>query len=113
MKTIFSIENQSLLPIRDIDALCGIEEVIDKFGGGIKNGNIRFPDSHADTLSPGEQMSLPCDRVVGMRTGTERAKIVIKVSYRPDWVWWHRHIDFPVQAERGKDGTWVWRRLPR
>src|ERR1039457_3915017 len=40
MKTIFSIENQSLLPIHDIDVLCGINEVANRFGGGV--GNIGF-----------------------------------------------------------------------
>jgi hypothetical protein len=111
MKTVFSVDAQSLLPIHDAHAICDIGKIADKFGGGIYGIQFTFPESHADTLSPGQQMSLPCDRIVDM-AATDQAKMTIDVTYRPSWVWWHRHVEFPVEAARASDGTWVWKRLP-
>jgi hypothetical protein len=114
MKTVFSISNDGLLPVHDIDVACGIDKLAIEGGGGISGIGFEFPDSRASILSPSQQMSLPCDRVVGLGrpVNTKIAKMTITVDYRPDFVWWHRHIEFPVEASQKNDGTWMWRRLP-
>jgi hypothetical protein len=78
-------------------------------GDGFKFGG----DSHAETLSSGQKMSLYCDRALNFAYPITKAEIAILVSYRPDWVWWHRHVEFPLKAQKAEDGTWIWRRLPR
>jgi hypothetical protein len=112
MGTVFSLSNDGLLPIHDIETTCGVDEVRNQFGGGVSGTGCTFPESHADILSPGQKMALPCARAVLM-TSTASAHITILATYRPDFVWWHRTITFPMEAEKADDGTWLWKRLPQ
>ncbi len=113
-RTIFSIGNNGLLPVHDVTVTCGPLNLLLEGGGGISGISFRFPDSYTDLLSPGQQMATPCDRMVDTADVTVKtAKMAIHVTYRPDFVWWHRHIEFSLEAQKRNDGTWLWRRLPK
>jgi hypothetical protein len=60
-------------------------------------------------------MTLPCGhaiRVNDPQTITE-AEITIIVTYRPDWIpLLHTTDRFPWQAEKTRDGKWIWKSLP-
>jgi len=114
MRTVFSLANDGLLPVHDVNVTCGVDKLVNEYGGGISGIGFQFPESHADTLSPSQKMSLPCDRIIDMGSvAVTSAKMTVFVTYRPDYVWWHRHIEFPVEAQKTDDGMWLWRRLPR
>lgn len=110
MGTVFALSNDGLLPVHDINVVCGIESLRDTGGNGITGIGMVLPGSHSDILSPANKMTLPCAHAVEMTLVT--AKITIVVTYRPDFVWWHRTAEYPMDAERADDGTWVWKRLP-
>ena len=111
MQTVFSLANDSLLPVHDVIVTCHLDKWEAK-NMEMQGIGFQFPESHAEVLSPSQRMSLPCDRIIEGRT-TTTAKMTIKVTYRPDYVWWLRHIEFPAEAQHNADGTWLWRRLPR
>lgn len=113
MGTVFTIYNDGLLPIHDVDAICGIDSVLTAQGGGVSNIGLKMPESHANVLSPSNGMSLPCAHAMNMGENAASAKIAIIVTYRPDWVPWHRRSTFPMQAGKADDGTWVWKALPQ
>jgi hypothetical protein len=113
MKTLFAISNDGLLPIHDIHVVCGVDRFANAMGGGISGLGFIFPESRADVLSPGHEMSLPCHRIVdtgGIQVMDAQMEIII--TYRPDWVWWHHSETFRVKGIKGADGTWNWQRLP-
>jgi hypothetical protein len=111
MGTVFQLGNDGPLPIWDIEALCYLEDVNttthNHFGGfGFEN-----PNSHADKLSSGHKMTLPCMRW-NLENVAASAKMDVLVSYRPIWALWHRHEAFLLEAEKARDGTWVWKSIP-
>jgi hypothetical protein len=114
-KTVFAISNDGLLPVHDVDILCRMDDVASEGGYSVSGkGAFKFgPDSHAATLSPTQKMSLYCDRALNFTYPITKAEMTILVSYRPYWVWWHRHLEFPLKAQKADDGTWIWRRIPQ
>jgi hypothetical protein len=112
MSTVFSITNDGLRPVHDLDSTCFIA-MVDEHGDSIDGLGLKRPESHTDILSPSQKWSLPCDRVINMGYPVRTAEMTISITYRPDFVWWHRHIAFIVQAQRSDDGSWLWRRLPQ
>jgi hypothetical protein len=113
MKTVFSLSNDGLLPVHDVKVSCDVQRLTSSYHIIIEGIRFAFPDSTAETLSPGQKISLPCDRVVDGEDGSiVDAELTITVTYRPDFVWWYRSIQFHVVAQKGGDGTWLWRRLP-
>jgi len=111
MGTVFYISNDGLLPLYDITVDCGIYDVQAPRITFHGNFAVRFPDSHADVLHPGHKMTTPCAHAVNVQATS--ARIAIIVDYRPPWVWWHRREQFPLEAERSEDGTWIWKNIPR
>ena len=115
MATVFALENDSVLfPIHDVDVICRVDELVSDIGTlrDVKAGQDMR--GKLPSLSAGQQMSLPCHHAVAVvgPYKTKGVEMTILVSYRPDWVWWHRHTEFAVKAERASDGTWIWDRLP-
>jgi hypothetical protein len=113
MGTVFSLTNNGILPIHDVQALCGIDRVKTTGGGGISGIAFEMPESHADVLLPTDSMTVPCAHAVNMGAGAASAEITIHITYRPDLVPWHREIDFPLEAEKADDGTWLWKHKPK
>jgi hypothetical protein len=112
MATLFYLSNDGILPIHDIEASCYIGDV--EYGKWKVEGfNIHRPGSlgtHAEILSPGHKMSLPCERIFAMPEGTAtKAELSVFVDYRPDWTWWHKQTQFPLVAEKTAEGAWVWK----
>jgi hypothetical protein len=117
--TVFSLSNDGVLPIHDITAGCVFEDL------GNDAMNIRgiewvLPDSFASVLSPGHKMTLPCAHTVYNYVRPPyalppnfRARMTIRVIYRPDWVFWHKRAEFPLEAERTQEDMWIWKNLPR
>jgi len=116
MKTVFAISNDGLLPIYDVAATCGMNNVATQYSGvplTLQGIGVEFPQSHFAALSPTQQASLPCNRVLGGAQQAINAEMTINVAYRPSLVWWHRHTSFHLKAEKGEDGLWVWERVPQ
>ncbi len=87
---------------------------------GIENLTITLPESYAPELSPGHKMTLPCAHALENKVRPPyampndlQAHMTIRVTYRPDWVWWHKTSEFPLEAEKTADGNWIWKSLPR
>jgi hypothetical protein len=116
MKTVFALSNDGLLPIYDVTATCDMNNVATQYPGVIltlQGIQFRFPQSHFDTLSPTQQASLPCNRILGRAQQSVNAEMTIHVTYKPTLAWWHRQISFHLKAEPGEDGLWVWERVPQ
>lgn len=120
LDTLFYLSNDGILPVHDIETGCG--EIQFKAGDYTidMEHDARFvlPESKAEILSPGHKMTLPCDRVVGIRDPAliariTRAEITIFIDYRPDFVPWHKKARFPWKAEKTESGSWIWKSLPR
>lgn len=111
--TVFILSNDSLLSIHDVVAVCSVDhfETLDDQS----TDDVAFvtPESTADQLSPDQKMTLGCQRTIDSRQNARSAKVTIRVSYRPDFLWWHRDAEFPMEALRGEDGSWVWKHIAR
>jgi hypothetical protein len=119
MKSVFSLSNDGLLPIHDIIAVCQLEKFkagnFQMLATGEGDGGFTFPESHGDILSPGHHMTLPCAHLIGVddTASITEAEMTIILTYRPDFVWWHRKAKFPFKAEKTMDASWIWKSLPR
>jgi len=120
MATVFYLSNDGSLPIHDIVAACGAPQF--KMGGyeisSEPDARFLFPESKAEILSPGHQMTLHCAHLVGPAPGSSptditKAEITIIVRYRPDWLPWHKTERFPQKAEKTEEGNWIWKSIPR
>jgi hypothetical protein len=110
--TLFSVVNDGMLDIHSVDARCGVDDIQEP--GKITISGVEFgfgPHSHAETLSIGHAMTLPCERIVALDSASH-AKVSILVKYRPSYSPFYRNEVFPMEAERAEDDTWIWRRLP-
>jgi hypothetical protein len=117
MSTAFYLSNDGALPIHSILVACGAVQ----FKAGLyeinssEDSGFLFPESRADTLSPGHKMTLPCSRVVGVAepASITRAEMTIIIKYSPDWLpWVHKTAKFPWKAQKTETG-WIWNSLPR
>src|SRR5262249_1027207 len=97
MATVFYLPNDGILSLHDIGASCC--EPHFKMGNyeidSAPDARVVFPESKAETLSPGHKMTLPCGHLVGLAPKAKpaditEAAITIIVDYRPDWVPLHR-----------------------
>ncbi len=116
MSTVFYLSNDGLLPIHDITATCGIESVGTPQNMMVEGFRVKLlPESLASILSPGHKMTLPCAHVVGFQNPPAEivANITIYVDYRPDFVWWHKQMEFPMRAKRTASGNYLWKHIPR
>jgi len=111
MGTVFYLSNDGVIPIRDVNVSCRADDIRTGIGQGVSGIGFMNRDSHADRLSPGHKMTLPCARV--NVSGAVTARMTIDVSYKPAWFWWHRNEEFPLQAERAQGGIWIWKNIPR
>jgi hypothetical protein len=119
MGTVFSISNDSSLPIYNVQILCDIDDAEFTDGGRIVGGMTIVPtDAYAETLSPGQKMNAPCDNALAARSA-KSAKITIRVGYNPFIgighepfsVWWRQHTEFRMTASQSEDGSWIWRNV--
>jgi hypothetical protein len=112
MGTVFYLSNDGLFAVHDVFANCyfvRIEGAVDLY-----NFKIALPSSRAKILSPGHKMTLPCAHAVASEAGAvTNAEITLLVDYRPDWIWWHKHTEFPMRAEKIENGTWLWKYIPK
>jgi len=111
--TVFSLSNESLLPIHDVLAICRVDDLRTPQDVQFQNIEIHTPESKAGVLSPAQKMTLGCQHSFDTHGRTLYAKATIAVGYRPDFLWWRRNIEFPMEALRGEDGTWIWKRIPQ
>ena len=112
---IFNLNNKGLLPVYDVKAGC---EVIRGDTPSVEPTTVYFPESRAEILSPGREMTVPCGRAIAtkqsnMETRETHAQMFFVVTYRPKGVWWHKSEKFPMEARRTENGTWIWKSIPR
>lgn len=120
MGTTLNLNNKGILPVYDVKAGCdvkrvGISPVVSQLAGPTA---FNPAESRAETLSPGQGMTVPCERALqvnpdNMATSEVHAEMFIVVSYRPKGVWWHRSERFPMEAKKTEKGTWIWKKIPR
>jgi hypothetical protein len=110
--TVFWLSNDGVFPIHDVFVRClfpKIEGAASIYGLNIGPG---FP--LAKTLSAGHKLTVPCAHMLETEPGVvANAELTILIDYRPDWVWWHRHAEFPMRAEKTITGQWIWKYLPQ
>jgi hypothetical protein len=111
MGTVFHVSNDGVLPLYDLVVICGAKDI--EFGSGnVKNIGFLRPQSSAAVLSPGHKMDAACAHAV-VSTSTAKAELTIVVNYRRPLTWWSKTDEFPLKAERGADGAWVWSNVAR
>lgn len=111
MSLEFAIRNDGLLDLNDVQIRCVFGDV--HTGTNMEISGIGFQDSradHAETLSPGRDMSAHCGDAVPVQM-PQAANVVLEVSYRPSFVSWHRTADFRMEGKLSPSGNWSWRRL--
>jgi hypothetical protein len=107
MGTVFNLTNNGILPVREVDQVCGIDRI--RFQGGEDSGFGIQPKEHLlGYLAPGATKSLNCEQAIAMQ-GTSVARIGIKIVYQP--ILWPTKLSkyFQLEAEKADDGTWVWK----
>jgi len=121
MATVFSVSNDGMLPVYDVTVGCEIARLdISSHRKTVSKGptTVYFPESRAEILPPGHKMTVPCGRAVASRLDNgERleflAEVFVVVTYRPQWLLWHKSEAFPMKTEKSENGTWVWKSIPR
>jgi hypothetical protein len=114
MRTVFTVVNDGLLAVHDVQVVCTIDHMT--LANQIEFSNVSFVHTDRDStiLAPSQRMTVPCDQgleVVGLRTLS--AEMTIHVRFRPDFVWWYRDVDFHMVADAADDGSWIWRPHPQ
>jgi hypothetical protein len=107
MGTIFNLTNNGILPVREVDQVCGIDRI--RFQGGEDTGFGLQPQGHLlGYLARGATKSLNCEHAIAMQ-GTSEAKISIEIIYKP--ILWPTKLSkyFQLEAEKADDGTWLWK----
>jgi hypothetical protein len=121
MGAMFYLSNQGLLPVYDVKAGCKVMRVDTPLSTNrdfAEPTTVYFPESHAEILSPGREMGVPCGRAIAIKqdnpeTSEMHAEMFFVVTYRPKWVWWHKSEDFPMETQKTEKGTWIWKSIPR
>jgi hypothetical protein len=106
MGTIFNLTNDAL-PIYDVEQICGVDITADN-GRPIVSG-VGLGMKNLGNLGMWETKSLDCQHSASRFNAQTSLTIVIK--YRP-LLWFGKlSMEFPLQAEKADDGTWVWKSL--
>ena len=121
MGTMFTVSNEGLLPVYDIQAGCEVMRVDTPAPGNkhfVGPKAFYFPESRAEILSPGDKMIVPCGRTIAMTMDNAetlgiRADMFIVVTYRPKGLLWHKSEKFPVEMVKTEDGAWLGKSIPR
>ena len=113
---IFSLDNKGLLPVYDVKAGCQVMRL--DTPPIADPTTVYFPESRAEILSPGHQMTVPCGRAIAikqdnMEARENQAEMFFVVTYRPKGVWWHKSEKFPMEGKRAQNGIWMWKSIPR
>lgn len=107
MGTVFNLTNNGILPVTEVDHVCGIDRI--QFQGGVASGFGLQPKEHLlGYIAPGATKSLNCEHAIAMQ-GNSEAKISIEIIYKP--ILWPTKLSksFRLEAEKADDGTWVWK----
>jgi serine/threonine protein kinase len=113
---LFNLNNKGLLPVYDVKAGCEVTRVdIRPF---VEPTTVYFPESRAEILSPGHEMTVPCGRAIAIKQDNRemreiQAEMFFVVAYRPKGVWWHKSEKFPMEGRKTENGTWIWKSIPR
>lgn len=121
MGTTLNLKNKGVLPVYDVKAGCDVKrvDISPPLASQLAAPTaLNPPESRTETLSPGQEMTVPCERAIqfnpdNMATSEVHAEMFIVVSYRPKGVWWHKSEKFPVEAKKTEEGKWVWKSIPR
>lgn len=120
MAVMFSVSNDSLLPVYDVKVGCEIVRLDTPPPGKPFKGStiVYFPEFDAEILSRGHNMTVPCGRAVASKLDNGArleflAEVFVVVSYRPKWLLWRKSEAFPMKTEKLESGTWVWKSIPR
>ena len=118
--TVFFVSNEGSRPVYDVKAGCEIIRV-DELPPGNRHfvgpATVYFPEAHAEILSPGQKMPVPCGRAIASKLDdTEpleiHAQMFLVVTYRPKGLWWHKSEKFPMGTEKTANGAWKWKSIP-
>jgi hypothetical protein len=106
MGTVFNLPNDGL-PIYDVEQICGVDITADN-GRPIISG-VGLGMQKLGSIGMCETKSLACQHAASRFNAQTSLTIVIK--YRP-LLWFGKLTkEFPLQAEKTDDGTWVWKSL--
>ena len=121
MGAMFNLSNKGLLPVYDLKAGCKVmraDTPISTNRDFAEPTTVYFPESHAEILSPGHDLAVPCGRAIAIKqdnpeTPEMHAEVFFVVTYRPKWVWWHKSETFPMETKKTENGMWTWKSIPR
>lgn len=112
MGTVFYLSNDGLLPVHTVEIGCHLDDIGNsQLGVGGLTINMGGQGALAAILSPGHKMTVPCAHAVALKHAPAdvNAAMTILVDFRPDWLFWRKHVEFPMRAERKDNGEWVWK----
>ncbi|MGE5111295.1 MAG: hypothetical protein ACM3JB_10595 [Acidobacteriaceae bacterium] len=113
--TSFYVSNDWVLPIYDVEVSCDIDNVqpFGTNGSTIGGFSMMRPPFNIEKVEGGGKISAPCNHAIAMRgpNNAAKARISVAISYRPFGAFWHRHVRFPMEAERTETGEWIWNYL--
>lgn len=120
MAAMFSVSNDSLLPVYDVKVGCEIVRLDTPPPGKPFKGSttVYFPESRTEILSRDHKMTIPCGRAVASKLDNGArleflAEMFVVVTYRPKWLLWRKSESFSMKTEKLESGTWVWKSIPR
>jgi hypothetical protein len=104
MGTIFNLTNNGF-PVFGVEQICHLN--ITRPNGSPIISGLGIEMAPLGYLGHGKTKSLNCHHTAaGFNTESE---MVIEIRYRPLYWPFRLSEDFPLQAERTDDGTWVWK----
>jgi serine/threonine protein kinase len=121
MGAMFHLSNKGLLSIYDVKAGCKVMRVDTPLSTNrdfAEPTPVYFPESYAESLSPGHDLAVPCGRAIAIKPDNMEklefhAEMLFVVTYRPKWVWWHKSENFPMEVKKTENGIWTWKSILR
>jgi hypothetical protein len=108
-KTPFIIENQTVLPIYDIEFICGIRDVkAEKQNVTFQNLGTSFASDPIPILLGNESTTTFCAFPFKTREPITSADIEIIVKYKPTFFWKQTSLSMRFNALQNIDGNLFW-----
>jgi hypothetical protein len=108
MGTVFNLTNNGPLPIFGVGQTCAVY-IMGKNDRPMISG-LRLTFKPLGYLGPfGGVKSLNCHHTVANMTDwVAHTSLTITIRYRPLFPPWEHSKEFPLEAEKADNGTWVW-----
>lgn len=106
--TPFLIMNDGLLPIHSVIIFWGINVMRNSSGNVLQNFSLGYSRPPIAILNRKEQKTFFCPPVFNWQTPINFGDIVIRVLYRPDFLFWRQESQFRFVTITDKTGTTRW-----